>query len=135
MIEGNPVVFLLSQFGNIKNCRIAPSLHSESKEAICYPPSVTCWYKEPVDEIDISLLKQKISDFPGRFAWILKEESPNCWILYPEFLDKISRRINENIRGSSAYVMKNEPELGRHSNREFRELIAFLLHEITGEYS
>jgi hypothetical protein len=131
MIDGNPVVVLVSQFGKIKNCRIAPSFSESSESILCYPPSVIWSYQDTETENDISVLAQKIAEFSGNFKWIMRRER-DCWMLYPSFLEEISQQRNENLRDSSAFVMKDKPELGVKSNLEFRELITFLLQEILG---
>jgi hypothetical protein len=132
MTVENPVVFVLSQFGNIKNCRISPSFDESDESIICYPPSVIWWYRDISSEKGIDKLTEKIEKFPGEFTWLVKSNR-NCWMLYPSFLEDMSQAKGENIDQLSAYVMKNQPQLGVRSNLEFRKLIEFLICEMRGD--
>ncbi|HEY9627108.1 MAG TPA: hypothetical protein V6C84_07385 [Coleofasciculaceae cyanobacterium] len=132
MTIGNPVIFLLSQFGKLKSCRIAPSFDELSESIICYPPSVIWWYENTGSKADMDILIEKIAEFPGEFTWIIKNNLKR-WMFYPSFLEDISQQRNENLGRSSAYVMINKPELGIKANLEFRKLIEFLRQEIIEE--
>jgi hypothetical protein len=117
--------------GKTKNSRQRPGNIDDD----C-PPIFFWWFEENDGKVN-EFIKKAIDEYPWQDEWLLESRENTKWLLYPKRVKEIEICINGvksdggiYTRSGAVWLMKNEPEFGRRTNKDLHEFKKFFRSKV-----